>query len=209
MIRVYPCRCCGFLTLSDPGVYEICPVCFWEDDPVQNEDSSFAGGANRVTLDEARRNFVEFGAAELGALKDVRSPSREEVPRPPMLQGLEPELRAMRERTVRVALLSLVRSVRAGHMPMLEGCTAIAMLSWPLLSGEPTEESLRTFDGVASEIDDMPIGEEKNLWSAAALAEADLRMAEYEATVRPSVIDACDRLEAKLLAELTSSTNSD
>lgn len=91
MTRTYPCRCCGFLTLSDPGGYEICPVCFWEDDPVQNEDSGFTGGANRVALDEARRNFVEFGASELDALKYVRSPSHGEVPPPPVLEGLEPD----------------------------------------------------------------------------------------------------------------------
>jgi hypothetical protein len=51
--RGYLCRCCGFLTLSDPsyGSYEICPVCFWEDDPVQNEDPSNAGGANQISAE--------------------------------------------------------------------------------------------------------------------------------------------------------------
>lgn len=77
----------------------------------------------------------------------------------------------MRERTVRIALLGLARSVRVGHMPMLQGCAAIAAPSWPILSGEPAEESLLTFDGVVREIDDMPIGEVRNFWSAAALAE--------------------------------------
>lgn len=26
------CPCCGFLTLDERGTFEICPVCFWEDD---------------------------------------------------------------------------------------------------------------------------------------------------------------------------------
>jgi len=32
----YPCPCCGHRLLGEmPGSYEICPVCFWEDDGVQ------------------------------------------------------------------------------------------------------------------------------------------------------------------------------
>ncbi|MFF1900798.1 CPCC family cysteine-rich protein [Streptomyces sp. NPDC058206] len=32
----FPCVCCGHLTLGEPpGSYEICSVCFWEDDRVQ------------------------------------------------------------------------------------------------------------------------------------------------------------------------------
>jgi Cysteine-rich CPCC len=63
------------------GSYEICPVCFWEDDPVQNEDHSYSGGANHVSLDEARRNYIEHRAAEVRCLAHVRGPKVEEVPR--------------------------------------------------------------------------------------------------------------------------------
>ncbi len=129
-IRGYPCQCCGFLTLSDPsgGSYEICPVCFWEDDPVQNEDPFYAGGANQVSLDEAKKKFVELGAADFRCLAHVRGPYVEEVPPPPMLQGLDSELRAIKERAVKVALLGTVRSIRVGLIPLLEGCTAISAL---------------------------------------------------------------------------------
>lgn len=27
-----PCPCCGYMTLDRRGAYDICPVCFWEDD---------------------------------------------------------------------------------------------------------------------------------------------------------------------------------
>ncbi|MDR5818824.1 MULTISPECIES: CPCC family cysteine-rich protein [unclassified Caballeronia] len=49
-----PCPCCDSVTLSDRGNYEICAVCGWEDDPVQSDDPTFAGGANQSSLNEAR-----------------------------------------------------------------------------------------------------------------------------------------------------------
>lgn len=71
-----PCSCCGYLTLQEPthASYEICPICFWEDDPVQFSDPDFAGGANRVSLRQAQANFTEFGACKREVLPDVRLP---------------------------------------------------------------------------------------------------------------------------------------
>ena len=28
----YTCPCCGYKTLDDEHEYEICPICYWEDD---------------------------------------------------------------------------------------------------------------------------------------------------------------------------------
>ena len=62
---LYTCPCCGYRTLGDwPGSYEICRICFWEDDPVQILDPWYAGSANRPSLVEAQQNFVAFGACE-------------------------------------------------------------------------------------------------------------------------------------------------
>ncbi|RQP21439.1 CPCC family cysteine-rich protein [Piscinibacter terrae] len=50
-----PCPCCGFLTLEgEYGSYAICPVCDWEDDPVQLANPASAGGANSRSLAEAQ-----------------------------------------------------------------------------------------------------------------------------------------------------------
>ncbi len=71
------CPCCECRTLSDlcPGSWEVCPVCFWEDDPVQWEHpAELVGGANRVSLVEARTNYLTFGACEKSALAHVRRP---------------------------------------------------------------------------------------------------------------------------------------
>lgn len=76
----YPCPCCRYLTLAEepPGTYEICEVCGWEDDPVQSEDPSYAGGANTVSLLTARATFEELGAIDQKSLAHVRPPTAEE-----------------------------------------------------------------------------------------------------------------------------------
>ena len=68
---LYPCPCCGYTTLNQkpPGTYLICPICFWEDDAEQGYSS------NQVSLRQAQRNFIEFGACERQWLKDVRRPT--------------------------------------------------------------------------------------------------------------------------------------
>lgn len=72
----YTCPCCGYKTLDEkpPGTYDICPICFWEDDAAQFDDPDYEGGANEVSLRQARKNFVEFGACDRKVLLHVRSP---------------------------------------------------------------------------------------------------------------------------------------
>lgn len=78
---MFPCPCCGYLTLGEepPGTFEICPVCFWEDDDVQFEDPSYAGGANSVSLNQARENFKLFGAVSKEFVNQVRKPLPQEI----------------------------------------------------------------------------------------------------------------------------------
>jgi hypothetical protein len=68
--------------LSDepPGTFEICPVCNWEDDNVQAADPKLRGGANEMSLEQARLNFATFGAISKSALGRVRRPLANEVP---------------------------------------------------------------------------------------------------------------------------------
>lgn len=75
----YACPCCGYATISEPAGYEICPICFWEDDGQDDPQAEKCfGGPNHVSLLEARRNFLVFGAAELKDLKHVRALSHED-----------------------------------------------------------------------------------------------------------------------------------
>lgn len=75
---VFPCPCCGRLVFPElPGSYEICPVCFWEDDVSQLRFPRM-GGANHVSLIEAQKNYKEFGACELRVKPHVRPPRANE-----------------------------------------------------------------------------------------------------------------------------------
>ncbi|WP_084542285.1 CPCC family cysteine-rich protein [Calidithermus chliarophilus] len=79
---MFACPCCGYLTLNSapPGTFEICPVCYWEDDAVQFDDPDYAGGANAVSLNEARANFKNFGAISREFTTRTRRPKPEEFP---------------------------------------------------------------------------------------------------------------------------------
>ena len=61
------CPVCGKYYFSERGSYEICPVCGWEDDPSQKRYPDMEGGANRESLNEARRKYE----AEHGTEKEI------------------------------------------------------------------------------------------------------------------------------------------
>lgn len=61
-----------------PGNYEICPICYWEDDIVQLKDPDFEGGANDVSLREAQKNYQKFEAIEERFAEKTRKPNPSE-----------------------------------------------------------------------------------------------------------------------------------
>jgi hypothetical protein len=79
----YACPCCSFLTLEEepPGTYDISPLCFWEDDPVQFKDLDYKGGANKISLRSARQNYRLFGAKDNDHIEVVRKPKPSEIPK--------------------------------------------------------------------------------------------------------------------------------
>lgn len=70
---LYTCPCCGYKTKSVEyyGSYQICVICFWEDDELQVDDPDMAGGANPISLRESQKNFKEFGACQKTMLENV------------------------------------------------------------------------------------------------------------------------------------------
>ncbi|MEI3895112.1 MULTISPECIES: CPCC family cysteine-rich protein [Bacillus] len=79
MKYTYPCR--GYKTIEEepPGTYEICNICYWEEDPVQLKEPDLEDGANEVSLRQAQRNFIAFGACGECFVKSVRNPTSEDV----------------------------------------------------------------------------------------------------------------------------------
>jgi hypothetical protein len=72
------CACCGYKTISEKGNYEICTICYWEDDSVQEADPWFEGGANSPTLFQAQLNFQKFAAMEKRFSSSVRGASSQD-----------------------------------------------------------------------------------------------------------------------------------
>ena len=75
----YKCPCCGYYTLDNLGEYDICPICYWEDDAFQSENPDHDGMSNGVSLNQARENYKKFGACEEDMLKHVRPPKEDEL----------------------------------------------------------------------------------------------------------------------------------
>lgn len=74
------CPCCGNRTL-DPynrGYYDICPVCFWEDESAENDNPEKASEVNHISLIETRKNFNKYGACKKELVKYVRKPNEDE-----------------------------------------------------------------------------------------------------------------------------------
>ena len=73
------CPCCGYKTLDSIREYDICPICFWEDDPIQYDEPDYEGGANHVSLKDAQKNFIKFGACDIKMIDNVRKANNNDV----------------------------------------------------------------------------------------------------------------------------------
>lgn len=80
-MRRIACQVCGNYTISEHGTFNICPVCFWEDDGLYEDPDEVRDGPNEdLSLTQARRNFKEFGAVSKRLLQYVRQPEKSELP---------------------------------------------------------------------------------------------------------------------------------
>lgn len=75
------CPCCGYRTLPERGAYDLCPVCWWEDDAAETDAESLIG-PNGTTLAEGQRLYQRYGASVLHGVHQVRPPAPNE-PRDP------------------------------------------------------------------------------------------------------------------------------
>lgn len=70
------CPVCGYLTLDERSVYDICLICFWEDDGDDDFESERISGPNHMTLTEGRGLFFKVKEKLLKSdfqLEDIRT----------------------------------------------------------------------------------------------------------------------------------------
>ena len=81
MKKKYKCPCCGYYALKNKpiGEYDICPICFWEDDPLAYINPDECCDCNRVSLNQAKENFKLFGACRKEMVKHTRKPTDDEL----------------------------------------------------------------------------------------------------------------------------------
>jgi hypothetical protein len=61
---IYPCPCCGYLTLPVPreeALAYICPVCFWENDVFDPGEDDPSDENHGMTLRQGRENYRRWG----------------------------------------------------------------------------------------------------------------------------------------------------
>lgn len=73
----FQCPCCLHFTLDEVAGYDICPICFWEDDGTTSEHGFSPNG---ISLDQGRINYLKFGASKERSVQHVRHPKPEEIP---------------------------------------------------------------------------------------------------------------------------------
>lgn len=56
-MKAVKCPVCGKSELVDDG--DVCPVCKWFHDIVQEEDPDYEGGENFMSLNQAREAYAE------------------------------------------------------------------------------------------------------------------------------------------------------
>ena len=66
-MMIIKCPVCGQHEFAEMGSFDICPVCGWEDDNLQDNDDNYAGGANALSVNEAR---IEFFLLRMNATKE-------------------------------------------------------------------------------------------------------------------------------------------
>ncbi|MDC0748625.1 CPCC family cysteine-rich protein [Polyangium mundeleinium] len=65
------CPCCGYISLPERGMSLICCVCLWEDDAFIGNELDEYSVCNKMTLRQARANFIAFGACDAEMLMHV------------------------------------------------------------------------------------------------------------------------------------------
>ena len=77
----HKCPCCGYSTLpvpADEAVSYICPVCYWENDVFVTDENEPSDENRGLTLCQAQRNYLKYGACSVDFKEYTRLPTEAE-----------------------------------------------------------------------------------------------------------------------------------
>jgi hypothetical protein len=106
----------------------------------------------------------------------------------------------------RIASDSERKTARDVAQAMLDGRTTVLEAVRKLVSLAHTDaiadvEDRRRIIGIASETDDLPVGEVRELWAPSALQIKDVEIARCEELYKAPFLEACQRIAARPLDE--------
>lgn len=58
-MKKYKCPVCGNYAFKQQDDFGVCHHCMWENDGLQNHNPDYAGSANKMSLNEARKAYKE------------------------------------------------------------------------------------------------------------------------------------------------------
>ena len=98
--------------------------------------------------------------------------------------------------------LQAARDILDRKLDVIDGSRKLAEYAHEIVPDWSADPDFVVFGAVASETDDLPIGEARRYWSAAALAEGDAKLEQYSGAVENVVRAAC----ASVIARFTVAT---
>ena len=57
MAQKHKCPVCGKYEFEAHNCFDVCEICNWEDDAVQENNPDYKGGANKMSLNEAKSAY--------------------------------------------------------------------------------------------------------------------------------------------------------
>lgn len=58
MEEKHKCPVCGKYEFEEHGSFDICDNCHWMDDPIQEKDPDYEGGANIMSLNQMKKAYA-------------------------------------------------------------------------------------------------------------------------------------------------------
>jgi hypothetical protein len=87
--------------------------------------------------------------------------------------------------------LKIARAILEGELGIIEGARVLSTLAPELVADWKVDPDFLFLAALDSETDDLPVGAQRKLWEAAALAERDATVSQIEGEARQNVEAAC------------------